>query len=247
MLNVGYFCIMSKFIIHPADKRGYANHGWLKANHSFSFASFYDPEKINFGALRVLNDDEIAAGMGFATHPHDNMEIITIPLEGDLRHQDSMGNSEVLNVGSIQVMSAGKGLYHSEHNANRDKELKLLQIWIIPNKSQVEPKYGDFKLPELVKNEWMEIVSPTKSESKPWIHQDAWLSLGEFEKNTTKEYNFNKTENGLYIFIIEGELVIEGQLLKRRDAIGIWDSNKINIHANENSKVLLLEVPMQFN
>ncbi len=239
--------MMTKYILHKADKRGYANHGWLKANHSFSFASFYDPEKINFGALRVLNDDEIAPGMGFATHPHDNMEIITIPLEGAIRHQDSMGNSEVLSVGSIQVMSAGKGLYHSEHNANKDKELKLLQIWIIPNKSQVEPKYGDFKLPETIKNEWTEIVSPIKSDTQPWIYQDAWLTIGEFDINHVKKYEFKKTGNGLYVFVIEGELTIEGHTLNRRDAIGIWDTSSVNFVSTVETKVLLLEVPLQFN
>lgn len=238
---------MSKFIIHPAENRGYANHGWLKANHSFSFASFYDPNKINFGALRVLNDDEIAAGMGFATHPHDNMEIITIPLEGALRHQDSMGNSEVLSVGSIQVMSAGKGLYHSEHNANKDKELKLLQIWIIPNKSQVEPKYSDFKLPKVIKNDWTEIVSPVKSENAPWIYQDAWLTLGEFNENINKEYELKKEGNGLYVFVIEGQITVDSQILKRRDAIGVWDTDKVNFVANSDAKILLLDVPMQFN
>lgn len=235
---------MKNTIFYPATERGHANHGWLNAHHSFSFASYYNPEKMNFGALRVLNDDEIAAGMGFGTHPHDNMEIITIPLEGDLRHKDSMGNEATIQAGYIQVMSAGTGIQHSEYNPNKDKALKLLQLWIMPNKRNVEPRYGDIKLPEISNNEWQQIVSPNSDDEGTWIHQNAWLHLGNFDTNTTTNYHLKDKSNGVYVFLIEGSISIDNQTLNKRDAFGIWGVENFEIIVNENSKILLIEVPM---
>lgn len=235
---------MKNTIFYPSTERGHANHGWLNAHHSFSFASYYNPEKMNFGALRVLNDDEIAAGMGFGTHPHDNMEIITIPLEGDLRHKDSMGNEATIQAGYIQVMSAGTGIQHSEYNPNKDKALKLLQLWIMPNKRNVEPRYGDIKLPEISNNEWQQIVSPNSDDEGTWIHQNAWLHLGNFNTNTTTNYQLKDKSNGVYVFLIEGNITIDNQKLNKRDALGIWDVENFELIVNENSKILLIEVPI---
>ncbi len=235
---------MKNTIFYPSSERGHANHGWLNAHHSFSFASYYNPEKMNFGALRVLNDDEIAAGMGFGTHPHDNMEIITIPLEGDLRHKDSMGNEATINEGYIQVMSAGKGIQHSEYNPNKDKALKLLQLWIMPNKRNVEPRYGDIKLPEFKENNWQQIVSPNADDEGTWIHQNAWLHLGNFNANSNTNYQLKDNANGVYVFLIEGSITIDNQPLNKRDALGIWGIENFDIIVHEKSKILLIEVPL---
>jgi quercetin 2,3-dioxygenase len=232
-------------IYHPANNRGYANHGWLEANHSFSFASFYDPERVNFGALRVLNDDKIAGGMGFGTHPHDNMEIITIPLEGDLAHKDSMGNGTTIKSGDIQVMSAGTGILHSEFNANENQECKLLQIWIFPRIRGVEPRYQQITLDaSKTKNDFLQIVSPNQEDDGVWIHQDAWFHIGEFDENFKTSYQFKNKSTGLYVFIIEGKIEIEGQILNKRDGFGIWNIEKMNINVIEKAKILLMEVPM---
>ncbi len=238
--------ITMKTVLHRADTRGHANHGWLNANHSFSFANYYNPERTNFGVLRVLNDDQIAAGKGFGKHPHDNMEIITIPLEGDLEHEDSMGNKEVIRQGDVQVMSAGTGIYHSEYNKNSDQELKLLQIWVFPNKKGVEPRYDQITLKrEKLNNQFYQILSPNADDEGVWIHQDAWFHLGEFDKETTLDYQLKSAStNGVYAFIIEGNVTIENQALARRDGFGIWDTSKLNITASKGAKVLLMEVPM---
>lgn len=234
-----------KTLIHKSDTRGHENHGWLNAYHSFSFANYYDPKRMNFGVLRVLNDDTIANGKGFGTHPHDNMEIITIPLEGDLEHKDSMNNSGIIKQGEIQVMSAGTGLYHSEYNKNADRELKLLQIWIIPNVRNVEPRYDQISLKDIEQhNSFFQILSPNKNDIGVWIHQDAWFSLGNFEVGKNENYQLKKKSNGVYIFVIEGKVNVENQELYTRDAIGIWDVENITLTSNTKSKVLLMEVPI---
>ncbi|MEC8397465.1 MAG: pirin family protein [Bacteroidota bacterium] len=236
-----------KTIYHSAETRGNANHGWLKANHSFSFAQYYDPERMNFGALRVLNDDTIAPGKGFGTHPHDNMEIITIPLKGDLEHKDSMGNVGAINEGEIQVMSAGTGVYHSEYNKNKDKPINLLQLWVIPKTRNVKPRYDQKSLREYKKtNAFYQILSPNQDDGGMWIHQDAWFHMGEFNQTTETEYITKKQGNGIYIFVIEGVFKVGDQQLNQRDALGVWEVKKISFVAEPNSKVLLIEVPMSF-
>ncbi|MDZ4824746.1 MAG: pirin family protein [Flavobacteriales bacterium] len=235
----------NNIIIHRADTRGSADHGWLKAKHSFSFANYYNPERMHFGVLRVLNDDAVAGGMGFATHPHDNMEIITIPLEGAIEHKDSMGNSGVINAGEVQVMSAGTGIYHSEFNHNKDAELKLFQIWLFPNKENVTPRYDQIVLPELKPNEWQQILSPNADDSGVWIYQNAWFNLGRFDAGAEKDYEVKRaTTNGVYCMVVNGTVTIEGNQLNSRDALGIWAVEKIHIKADTDAKLLLLEVPM---
>ncbi|MES2617466.1 MAG: pirin family protein [Bacteroidota bacterium] len=235
---------MSSSILHRANERGHANHGWLNAHHSFSFASYYDESKIHFGALRVLNDDEVAPGMGFGTHPHDNMEIITIPLSGDLQHRDSMGNVATINEGYIQVMSAGTGIQHSEYNPNKDKALKLLQIWIMPNERNVQPRYGEIQLPESTDNRWQQIVSPNTDDEGTWIHQNAWLHIGQFEAGQKTDYTVKAKENGVYVFVIEGKVTLNGETLNKRDAMGLWNTEGFHMEIEDKSKVLLLDVPM---
>tara|TARA_B100000989_G_scaffold227655_1_gene174739 strand:+ start:669 stop:1382 length:714 start_codon:yes stop_codon:yes gene_type:complete len=235
-----------KSVFHTASSRGEANHGWLKAKHSFSFANFYNPERIQFGVLRVLNDDIIAPGMGFGTHPHDNMEIITIPLEGALEHKDSMENIGIIETDEIQVMSAGTGIYHSEYNKNKDKSVSLLQIWVFPNIQNVTPRYDQKNIKDLkIKNSFYPIVTPNPEDPGMWIYQDAWFHLGEFNEETNVKYNIHKDGNGVYVFIIEGEGIILDKTLGKRDALGIWETNSFSITANKNSKILLLEIPMQ--
>lgn len=236
-----------KKIYYKSDTRGHANFGWLDTYHSFSFGRYYNPDRMNFGALRVLNDDTIDEGMGFDTHPHDNMEIITIPLKGDLAHKDSMGNSSIIKEGDIQVMSAGKGIQHSEFNPNENKNAQILQIWIIPREKDVEPRYDQISIKNLaIKDDFFLILSPYKDKQGVWIHQDAWFYMGDFSEGFEQKYNINKTGNGAYIFVIEGETEIEGQTLLRRDALGIYDINSINIKANKKSKFLIIEVPMKY-
>jgi redox-sensitive bicupin YhaK (pirin superfamily) len=238
---------MENIVIHKAETRGNANHGWLNAYHSFSFAAYYDSERIQFGALRVLNDDTIAAGMGFGTHPHDNMEIITIPLEGDLAHKDSMGNTEIIKHGDIQVMSAGTGIQHSEFNPNADQQTKLLQIWLFPNKRNVTPRYQQISLnTEDRHNKLQQVLSPNPDDAGVWIHQDAWFHMGNFDAGTTKEYSVKKEGNGLYAFILKGNVTINGQELNTRDALGITDFKTVNIKANTDAEFLLMEIPMNY-
>lgn len=234
-----------KTVYHKSDSRGYANHGWLKSFHTFSFANYYNPERMNFGVLRVINDDDIAGGMGFGKHPHRDMEIITIPLEGDLRHGDNMGNSGIIKKGDIQVMSAGTGIMHSEENAGAET-VKLLQIWVIPNKMNVTPRYDQISIEEhSVQNDFQQILSPNADDAGVWIHQDAWFNLAKFDKGFSKEYNIHKEGNGVYVFVIKGKAKIGEQILDERDALGIWDTNNFVLEAEENSEILLMEVPMQ--
>lgn len=235
-----------KTIVHKANERGHANHGWLNAYHSFSFANWYNPEKVQFGMLRVLNDDTIAAGMGFGTHPHDNMEIITIPLEGDLAHKDSMGNGTTIKSGDIQVMSAGTGIQHSEFNPNHDQHTKLFQIWLFPKYRNVEPRYQQITLDKsLEKNDFAQILSPNPDDAGVWIHQDAWFYLSDFDADFSKKLSLKKEGNGFYIMNIEGEIEVNGEKLERRDAVGIWETNEIEIKANTAAKFLVIEIPME--
>jgi redox-sensitive bicupin YhaK (pirin superfamily) len=232
-------------VLHKAETRGNANHGWLNSKHSFSFANYHNPERMHFGVLRVLNDDIVSAGQGFGTHPHDNMEIISIPLEGDLEHKDSMGNVAVIKEGDLQVMSAGTGITHSEYNKNKDKEVKFLQIWLFPNKRNVTPRYDQISIRDIeTKNEFYQVLSPSADDQGVWIHQDAWFSIGKFEKEISTSYTLNKQGNGMYFFVLEGEIEAEGQKLSKRDGFGIWDTNKVDVKSLTNSRVLLMEVPM---
>ncbi len=237
---------MEKVIIHKANTRGHANHGWLNAHHSFSFAGYHDDERVNFGVLRVLNDDVIGLGMGFGRHPHDNMEIITIPLSGALEHADSMGNTSVIKAGDIQVMSAGTGIEHSEKNYNKDKELKLLQIWLFPNKQNVAPRYGEISLHiSDRKNNWQQIISPNQNDAGLWIHQNAWFYLTDLDTGKELTHTLNLKDNGVYIFVIEGNITVNGHPLEKRDGIGITDVETITVKASTKAEVLLMELPMR--
>lgn len=239
-----------KHRLFPKSERGTANHGWLKANFSFSFGNYYNPDMVQFGMLRVLNDDTIAGGMGFGTHPHDNMEIITIPLEGGLTHRDSMGNQATVGFGEVQVMSAGTGIQHSEMNASQTEQAKTLQLWIFPEKDNVTPRYDQkgFDL-EKNRNSFVNIVSPEdKNDGNAlWIHQQAFLHLGLFDENTTVNYNVKIPGNGAYLFLIEGEIEINNETIKERDAYGIVEFDSFEIKTNKKSKILIIEVPMKFN
>ena len=234
-----------KTVFHPSDSRGYANHGWLEARHSFSFASWYQPDRLHFGALRVLNDDIIQGGMGFGTHPHDNMEIVTIPLKGDLKHKDSMGNSAVIREGDIQVMSAGTGVQHSEYNNSPDKEINLFQLWLFPNKRNVKPRYDQLPIRSLhQKNEFFQILSPSANDQGVWIHQDAWMHILDADQDQSFDYVLQSPENGVYLIVIEGEVEVDNQTLSRRDAIGIWETDKLTIKTKTDAELLLVQVPM---
>jgi len=233
-------------ILHTADSRGEANHGWLHSKHSFSFASYYNPEKIHFGVLRVLNDDFVAAGMGFGLHPHDNMEIISIPLEGDLAHQDSMGNHTVIKHGDIQVMSAGTGVKHSEMNHNKDKPVKFLQIWVLPKKKDVTPRYDQITLNTANRiNTLEQILSPNADDAGVWIHQDAWFHIGKFDLDFVTNYKVKKVGNGVYAFVLYGSFELAGQTLAERDALGITDFDQFELKAlTKDAEILLMEIPM---
>ena len=234
-------------IVHRSENRGHANHGWLNAKHSFSFASWYDPTKIHFGALRVLNDDEVAAGMGFGKHPHDNMEIITLVQEGALEHKDSMGNGSIMQADDVQVMSAGTGVFHSEINHSKTDPVKLFQIWVFPDKGQVTPRYDQKKfMPEGRKNKWQEVIKPDTQTAGDaiYIHQQAWFNLADMDNNTRLNYQLKKQGNGAYLFVIDGDIEVAGETLKKRDAIGITDFNEIEITAHSNARILLMDVPM---
>ncbi|WP_343639199.1 pirin family protein [Chryseobacterium sp.] len=238
--------IKENSVIHRADTRGKADHGWLLSQHTFSFANYYNPERMHFGVLRVLNDDKVEAGRGFGTHPHDNMEIISIPLEGDLEHKDSMGNTAVIRSGDIQVMSAGTGIMHSEFNKNSDKLVKFLQIWIYPKKRNVTPRYDQITLDKTKShNQFQQILSPNADDEGVWIHQDAWFHLGTFDQNTETYYQIRKKGNGIYAFILKGSAEIGGEIIGERDGFGVWDIQEITIKTlQEGTEILLMEVPM---
>lgn len=235
-----------KTTFHKADTRGRANHGWLNSFHSFSFGGYYDPSRMQFGTLRVLNDDTVAAGMGFGKHPHDNMEIISIPTFGDLKHKDSMGNETVIKEGDIQIMSAGTGIAHSEMNANSNKEVRFFQIWILPNKKNVAPRYDQYTIDvNKMHNNLLQVLSPNAGEEGVWIHQDAWFSMGQLDEGFETTYNVKKAGNGVYAFVIEGDVTINGQSLNRRDGLGIEDAETLDIKADSGARLLLMEIPMK--
>ena len=236
---------MTNSVLHKAESRGYANHGWLVSRHTFSFANYYNPDRMHFGALRVLNDDTVEAGKGFGTHPHDNMEIISIPLKGDLEHKDSMGNVSVIRHGDVQVMSAGSGIFHSEFNKNPDQEVKFLQIWILPNKKNVTPRYGQITLNlEDRQDKLQQIISPDVDAEGIWIYQNAWFHIGKFRKGLHSDYKIKAKGNGVYSFVLSGDLTINNQQLKSRDGFGIWDTDILSISSDTDSEFLLMEVPM---
>ncbi|MBR9921521.1 MAG: pirin family protein [Bacteroidetes bacterium] len=233
-----------KTVLHKAETRGHADHGWLNTHHTFSFAGYHNPERMHFGVLRVLNDDVVAPSRGFATHPHENMEIISIPLEGDLEHKDSMGNVAVIKEGDVQVMSAGSGIFHSEKNKNSDKPVKFLQIWMFPNKKNVEPRYDQISLKPGSQNEWQQVLSPNQDDEGVWAHQNAWFHIATLTEGTEDSYSIKNKGNGVYAFMLEGEATIEGQELSERDGLGIWEVDKIKIEANSKTRILLMDVPM---
>lgn len=234
-----------KAVSHKSESRGHADHGWLKTQHTFSFANYYDPSRIHFGALRVLNDDWIAPSQGFGRHPHDNMEIITIPFSGEVLHQDSMGNKGTIQPGEIQVMSAGTGVFHSEHNNSSKDPLTLFQIWVLPNKKNVTPRYDQITISDLaIKNELYQILSPNPDDQGVWIHQDAWFHLGDLDKGTQVNYQLKRKESGIYVIVVEGKIDIEGFELNKRDGIGLSELDAAKITALEDTKVLVMEVPM---
>ncbi len=237
---------MENTILHKAETRGDANHGWLHSKHTFSFANYYNPERMHFGALRVLNDDTVDGGMGFGNHPHDNMEIISIPLEGDLEHKDSMNNVTVIKNGDIQVMSAGTGIQHSEYNKNKDSKVKFLQIWVFPNTKNVTPRYDQITLNAADRhNTFQQILSPNANDAGVWIHQNAWFHLAKFDKGISKEYTIKSKGNGLYIFNLSGDIKVGEQALNTRDGYGLWNFEKVTISADSEAEFLLMEVPMQ--
>ena len=231
--------------LHRATTRGHAHHGWLNSHHTFSFGSYHNPKRMNFGVLRVLNDDVVAGGMGFNTHPHENMEIVSIPLEGDLQHKDSMGNTTVIRQGDIQVMSAGTGVQHSEFNKNADQEVKFLQIWLFPNKMDVTPRYDQMTLNGVdSRNTLQQILSPNPEDDGVWVYQNAWFHLGNFDTGHEATYHIKSAQNGVYAFVIEGSFEIAGQILAKRDGLGIKAADSFNIKSIENGTILLMDVPM---
>lgn len=237
-----------KTVFHPSSQRGKANHGWLNSRHSFSFANYHDSSKMNFGLLRVLNDDVVSGGQGFGQHPHENMEIISIPLSGDLKHEDSMGNKTVIREGEIQVMSAGTGIFHSEYNANKVQAVEFLQIWIFPRSQDIPPRYDQTELNDLhLANTLHQVLSPNPSDQGVWIHQDAWFHIGTFDEGIETVYPIKKEGNGIYAFVLEGSFDINGQRLEKRDALGIWETLELSIRSLDlNSRLLLIDVPMAF-
>ncbi len=234
-----------KNIIHRAGSRGAANHGWLIAKHSFSFGSYYDLEKVHFGALRVLNDDVIQGGGGFPTHPHDNMEIITIPLKGALQHKDSTGGQGIIKAGDVQIMSAGTGVKHSEFNASEMAEVNLFQCWLFPKERNITPRYDQRRFNEEDRiNKWQIVVSPIQNDDALWINQDARFSLTNISAGSTIEYSNAFAGNGVYLMVIKGTVVVNDEILTSRDAIGVWDTDQFSITASEYAELLAIEVPM---
>lgn len=234
-----------KKVIHKSDTRGHANHGWLESFHSFSFANYYNPNRMNFGLLRVLNDDSVAAGRGFGAHPHDNMEIISIPLEGDLEHQDNMGNKTVIKSNDVQIMSAGTGVVHSEYNPSREDAVKFLQIWVFPKERNIKPRYAQKTFAPADRENKLQVVVSPEHEEAVWINQDAYFSLGKFEAGKTVDYEIQKNGNGAYIFVLDGKVEVAGEVYEKRDAVGVWDTDKVNIKAAENANFLVIDVPMK--
>jgi hypothetical protein len=234
-----------KKVMYPSDERGHVNHGWLNAKHSFSFASWHNPAKMHFGVLRVLNDDWVAPGMGFGMHPHDNMEIITIPFSGTLAHKDSMGNSGTIGYGEIQVMSAGLGIMHSEFNQSATEPVTLFQIWLFPNKRDVKPRYDQIAYnKEAMHNEWVQIISPNPNDAGSWIHQDAWFHLGKFAAGQAIDYAGHKEGNGFYVMMIDGSMQLGDTLLHARDAVGLSETAEFKATAETDCFLLVMDIPM---
>jgi redox-sensitive bicupin YhaK (pirin superfamily) len=233
-------------IFHPADSRGHADHGWLDTYHSFSFASWHHAERMHFGALRVLNDDAVTGGAGFGTHPHDNMEIVSIPLSGDLEHQDSMGNKTVIKEGDVQIMSAGTGVMHSEKNHSASADVRFLQIWVFPSERDLTPTYDQISMDLAAQRDNLQcVVSPDGKEGVR-IHQDAWFHVGQLSAGWKSSYALHGEGQGVYAMILEGEATVAGQKLGRRDAVGVWNTESFDIEAGQNARILLIEVPMQW-
>lgn len=234
-----------KTIVHKADSRGSADHGWLKSRHTFSFAGYYNPERMHFGILRVLNDDQVAGGMGFGTHPHENMEIVSIPLQGDLEHKDSTGRHKIIKQGDVQIMSAGTGIQHSEYNHSKDEEVHFLQIWVFPKEKDIEPRYEQKTYePENRMNKFQTVVSPEGGDAL-WINQDAYFSMANLDAGTRLNYKVNKPGNGVYLFVLNGDLEAADQSLSTRDAVGVSETESFELKAKSYAEVLAIEVPMQ--
>jgi redox-sensitive bicupin YhaK (pirin superfamily) len=235
-----------KTTVHSSASRGLANHGWLKSRHTFSFGGYHDPERIHFGALRVLNDDQVAGGQGFGTHPHDNMEIVSIPLQGDLAHQDSTGRNEVIRQGDVQIMSAGTGIRHSEFNYNKDEEVYFLQIWVFPKERNITPRYEQksYSAEDRV-NKFQTVVSPEGGDAV-WINQDAFFSLANLDAGVKLNYEVKKPGNGVYLFVLNGELNAAGEILDTRDAVAVTEADSFEIKAKSYAEILVIEVPMEF-
>ncbi len=233
-----------KTILHKASTRGHNSLGWLNSYHSFSFGHYNNAARMNFGALRVLNDDIVKEGTGFGKHPHDNMEIVSIPLYGDLHHEDSTGRNEIIREHDVQIMSAGSGIAHSEVNANKDKEVRFLQVWVLPKEKNIEPHYQQksFKPQDRI-NKILTVVAPD-DENAVWINQDAWFSLANFSNEFTSNYTIKKSGNGVYAFVIKGNIIINNIELNERDGLGIYEIDEIIIKASSNAELLLIDVPM---
>jgi redox-sensitive bicupin YhaK (pirin superfamily) len=234
-------------LTHKADTRGYANHGWLQSFHSFSFANYYNPKRMHFGVLRVLNDDTVAGGQGFGKHPHENMEIISIVMQGALEHQDSMGTKAVIKAGDVQVMSAGTGVVHSEYNHSSTEEVQFLQIWLFPKHRNVAPRYDQISVNLTdTPNKLVQILSPNPDDSGVWVHQDAWFWMGSFDASTDVNYQIQKPGNGVYLFVMEGNVELAGQTLEQRDALGIWETDALQINIlTPGTQILVMDIPME--
>lgn len=236
----------TKYILYPENTRGHADYGWLNAHYSFSFAQYRDPKRMQFGTLRVLNDDIIQAGQGFGDHPHDNMEIVTIPLQGALKHRDNMGNSSVINAGEVQVMSAGTGVVHSEFNPSEEEDVNLFQIWVLPKERNIQPRYDQKRFDvQKRKNNFQTVVSPDKNGEALWINQDAYFSLCNLDKGKEIVYGLSGENQGVYLITIDGKIEVVSNTLSKRDAIGIWNTSSVNIKAIEESELLVIEIPMR--
>jgi len=233
-------------VFHKSETRGHANHGWLDTHHTFSFGMYHEPSRMHFGMLRVLNDDFVIGGAGFGKHNHDNMEIISIPLKGSLAHSDSTGNEGVISAGDIQIMSAGSGIQHAEYNASETELVNFLQLWIIPKERNIQPRYDQLSFSkEQLRNQLQHIVSATEKEGTLWINQDAELYLGEFDASIEISHDIKSANHGIYVFVIEGSLTIGDITLNKRDGIGIYDADSVLATVHEQSKILLIEVPMK--
>ena len=234
-----------KTVLHPADSRGHANHGWLNSYHTFSFGGYHDPARMHFGTLRVLNDDTVAGGRGFGAHTHDNMEIVSIPLSGTLEHSDNAGNHGLIRPGDVQVMSAGAGIAHSEKNHSQTEEVRFLQIWLFPDQRNVAPRYDQQHFEaEGRRNQFQQVLSPSADDAGVWVHQQAWFHRADLDAGHAADYQLKKSGNGLYVFVLEGAATVAGQALQRRDGLGLWETDSVTIKADSDTQLLLMEVPM---